>query len=64
MLIVTRKTGEGLMIGDEISITLLEVRGKQIRLGIEAPAQIPVLRSELSPPLLAEALRRRLFPKT
>lgn len=47
MLILTRKLGEGLFIGDDIRITVVEVRGKQIRLGIEAPPQVVVLREEI-----------------
>ncbi|MEW6386760.1 MAG: carbon storage regulator CsrA [Thermodesulfobacteriota bacterium] len=47
MLILTRKSGEGLFIGDEIRVTVLEIRGKQIRLGIEAPAHVVVLREEI-----------------
>ncbi len=47
MLILTRKTGEGLFIGDDIRVTILEIRGKQIRLGIEAPTAIVVLREEI-----------------
>lgn len=47
MLILTRKSGEGLFIGDDIRITILEIRGKQIRLGIEAPTNIVVLRDEI-----------------
>lgn len=47
MLILTRKLGEGLFIGDDIRITVVEVRGKQIRLGIEAPAHVVVLREEI-----------------
>lgn len=47
MLILTRKLGEGLFIGDEIRITVIEIRGKQVRLGIEAPSDIVVLREEL-----------------
>jgi carbon storage regulator len=47
LLILTRKIGEGLFIGDDIRITILEVRGKQIRLGIEAPANVVVLREEI-----------------
>ncbi len=47
MLIVTRKCGEGLFIGDDIRITILEVRGKQLRLGIEAPLSAVVLREEI-----------------
>ncbi len=47
MLILTRKSGEGLFIGDDIRITILEIRGKQIRLGIEAPPSVIVLREEI-----------------
>jgi len=47
LLILTRKTGEGLFIGDDIRVTILEIRGKQIRLGIEAPTAIVVLREEI-----------------
>ncbi len=47
MLILTRKTGEGLYLGDHIRITVVEIRGKQIRLGIEAPEHVVVLREEI-----------------
>lgn len=47
MLILTRKTGEGLYVGDHIRITVVEIRGKQIRLGIEAPENVVVLREEI-----------------
>ena len=47
LLILTRKLGEGLFIGDDIRITVIEIRGKQIRLGIEAPSDVVVLREEL-----------------
>lgn len=47
MLILTRKAGEGLYVGDHIRITVVEIRGKQIRLGIEAPEHIVVLREEI-----------------
>jgi len=47
LLILTRKSGEGLFIGDEIRVTVLEIRGKQIRLGIEAPSHVVVLREEI-----------------
>jgi carbon storage regulator len=57
MLILTRKVGETLIIGDGISVTILEVRGKQIRLGIKAPPDIPVLREELHLRLQEENLK-------
>lgn len=47
MLILSRKIGESLFIGDDIRVVLLEIRGKQVRLGIEAPADIVVLREEI-----------------
>lgn len=47
MLVLTRKTTESIQIGDEISITVLEVRGNQVRLGIDAPRQVPVHRHEI-----------------
>jgi len=47
MLILTRKLGESVTIGDNIKITFLEVKGKQIKLGIEAPADIEVHREEI-----------------
>ena len=47
MLILTRKVGEALMIGDKISVTVLEVRGNQVRIGVEAPRNIAVHRQEI-----------------
>jgi carbon storage regulator len=47
MLILTRRVGESVMIGDEITVSVLEVKGAQIRLGIQAPKEIPVHREEV-----------------
>jgi carbon storage regulator len=47
MLVLTRKVGEKIHIGDDIVVTLLEIKGNRIRLGVEAPLSVPVLRSEL-----------------
>lgn len=47
MLILTRKLGESIAIGDNVKITLLEVKGKQIRIGIDAPPHITVHRGEI-----------------
>lgn len=47
MLILTRRIGESLMIGDNIKVTLLKDNGNQIRIGIEAPKEVPVHRSEV-----------------
>jgi carbon storage regulator len=47
MLILTRKLGEGIRIADEVVVKIVEIRGGQVRLGIEAPKQIPVHREEV-----------------
>jgi carbon storage regulator len=47
MLILTRRVGETLMIGNEITVTVLDVRGNQVRLGIAAPKEVPVHREEV-----------------
>ena len=47
MLIVTRRPGEKVMIGDEIVVEVLEVSGQSVRIGIAAPRAIPVYREEI-----------------
>lgn len=47
MLILTRKLGESITIGDDIKITLLDVKGKYIKIGIEAPRDVAVHRQEV-----------------
>lgn len=47
MLILTRKAGEKLLIGDDIEITILNVRGGQVKLGINAPKDVAVHREEI-----------------
>lgn len=47
MLVLTRKSGESIVIGDEVVITVLEVRGGQVRLGVEAPREVTIHRSEV-----------------
>lgn len=47
MLILTRRTGEKLFIGDDVAVTVLEARGNSVRLGIDAPDHVKVLREEL-----------------
>jgi carbon storage regulator CsrA len=49
MLALTRKMDQRIQIGSDICITILHVRGKQVRLGIEAPRQVRVTRAELAP---------------
>jgi carbon storage regulator CsrA len=47
MLVLTRKLQEKIQIGDQITITILRTKGKSVRLGIEAPMEVPVVRGEL-----------------
>lgn len=47
MLILTRKTDESLLIGDDVEITVLSVRGGQVKLGVKAPKEISVHRQEI-----------------
>jgi carbon storage regulator len=47
MLVLTRKIGQSVMIGDSIQVTLIEIRGEQVRLGISAPTTVSVRRKEL-----------------
>ena len=46
MLVLTRKSGETLKIGDDIVITVVKIKGNQVRIGIDAPKEIPVIRPE------------------
>jgi carbon storage regulator len=48
MLIITRKKNEKVLIGDNVIVEVVEIRGKQVRLSIEAPADVLVLRGELA----------------
>jgi carbon storage regulator len=47
MLILTRKLGEKINIGDDITVTLLEIKGAQVKLGIDAPKRIGIHRNEI-----------------
>lgn len=47
MLILTRRVGESLMVGDEITVTVLGVKGNQVRIGVDAPRDVAVHREEI-----------------
>lgn len=75
MLVLTRRTGESIVIGNDVVVTILEVRGDQIRVGIDAPRSVQVHREEVFKQVAEEnakavravgdtrdLLRRRLRP--
>ncbi len=47
MLVLSRKLGESIVIGDRITVTILEVKGDRVRLGFEAPIEVPIHRQEV-----------------
>ena len=53
VLVLSRKTGESVMIGDDIEVTLVSTEGSKVRIGIQAPADVPVHRKEIYLQILA-----------
>ena len=58
MLVLSRKKNESIIINDNITILVVEIRGDKVRLGVDAPKEIPVHRNEVY-----EAIRRQNLPK-
>ena len=54
MLVITRKSGEQICLGDDVTITVLEIAGSTVRLGIEAPSEVPIFRGEIWAEVKAE----------
>ena len=62
MLILTRKRNERIMIGDSIEVIIVDIRGEQVQLGINAPKDVPVHRREVYEAIVRE--NGRVLPKT
>jgi carbon storage regulator len=54
MLVLTRKPGQSIHVGDDIKITLKEIKGNQVRVGIEAPSSVKIYREEIYQQILEE----------
>ena len=63
MLILTRRIGEKLIIGENVTVTILGVKGRQIRIGIDAPRDVTVNREEIFQRILKERERSILVQK-
>lgn len=58
MLILTRRVGESLMVGDDVTITVLGVKGNQVRIGVNAPKEVGVHREEIYQRIQKEKLQK------
>ncbi len=63
MLILIRRSGEKIIIGDDVTVTVLAVKGHQVLIGIEAPVEIPVHREEIYQRILKERGRKADGPE-
>ena len=62
MLILTRRVGESLMIGDNVTVTILGVKGNQVRVGVNAPKEVSVHREEIYERIQAEKAEQDKSP--
>ena len=62
MLVLSRKLGEKIIIGDNIVVTVVKIDRNQIRLGIEAPQSVPVYREEIAPGCLGSSCQAGISP--
>jgi carbon storage regulator len=63
MLVLTRKSNQSIMIGDEIEISVLSIMGEKVRIGIQAPRDIPVFRKEVYLEIQAERVQVTATPQ-
>lgn len=61
MLVVSRRVGERIQIGNEIEVTVVRIGSGVVRIGVEAPAEMVVMRQEVRSGLMVESRRRRAF---
>jgi carbon storage regulator len=50
MLVLSRKLGQKIVIGDNITVQVVRIQGNQVRLGLDAPENVPIFRGEITPP--------------
>lgn len=63
MLILTRRPGESLMIGDDVVVTVLSTYGNQVRIGVDAPKEVPVHREEIHERIQHKTSRSSATPR-
>lgn len=63
MLVLTRKVEESIMIGNDIVVSVLEIRGNQVKLGVEAPRSTAVYRSEVYKSIMEQNIRAAEVPE-
>jgi carbon storage regulator len=61
MLVLTRKTGEAIIIRDDVRVTVSAIRGNRVRIGVEAPLSTPIHRAEVAQAIQQAANERRRF---